>query len=70
VRKNQFYILFSETSQKSRKMITDLYFIYVAYRQIWLNLPTEDDRLMDAHFFHIFLWMIALWLQTKIPKKT
>jgi len=53
----------------------EIYISYLAYSQIWRNLPMDD-----SHFFYIFQWMIAtfstssngwfpLWGQTKIPKK-
>jgi hypothetical protein len=47
-------IWFSLCSQKYKRMIKDLYFIFLVDSQIWLNLHKDHH-----HISYIFLWMVA-----------
>jgi hypothetical protein len=59
---SQSVFYFQRVAKIYRKMIKDLYFMYVVYSQIWLNLLVEDDWLINGHFFHIFLLLMIATL--------
>ncbi len=44
-----FYIRFKVLSQKYRRLDKDLYFIYLIYSHIWINISMDD-----SHFFNFF----------------
>lgn len=49
------YFVFQCLAINIKGLMKYLYFILLVYSQIWRNTPRYD-----RHFFHIFIWMIAI----------
>jgi hypothetical protein len=50
-------------------MIKVLYFIYVVYSQIWLNLPWDHRHFFFFFFLHLPMDNHHFGFKTKIPNK-